>query len=245
VQKLKPLGISGACMSSIDVADDEKLLEEMADAGCYNILIGFESLNPRSLDETNKSHNEGGRIFPKAISRIHKAGIQINASFIVGFDNDTLTEFDCIYDFTLNTGMSNVNLHLLASPPGSVLNERLKEQGRLFNVPVGLGAGFFPTIHYARMGQTEMFDKYMETLRRLYSWETILEKAKILFSNGSFTRHGVDISSTQKFRLSAIIFREYVFTRNKEKRELFSFFIYLVGEKKMLSTGLFHFCFLC
>jgi radical SAM superfamily enzyme YgiQ (UPF0313 family) len=241
MQKLKPLGISWACMSSIDVADDEKLLEEMADAGCYNILVGFESLNPGSLDETNKSHNEGGRIFPEAISRIHNAGIQINASFIVGFDNDTLEEFDRIYDFTLNTGMPNVNLHLLASPPGSVLNERLKEQGRLFNAPAGLGAGFFPTIHYARMGQTEMFDKYMETIRRLYSWGTILKKAKILFLNGAFIHHGVDISSLQKVRLSAIILREFVFTRDSNKRALFSFFLHLVKENRIAVDRAFSF----
>jgi radical SAM superfamily enzyme YgiQ (UPF0313 family) len=241
MEKLKPLGISWACMASIDVADDEKLLEEMADAGCFNILIGFESLNPESLGETHKTHNKGGQIFTEAIRRVHDAGIQINASFIAGFDNDTLAEFDRIYDFTLKTGMPNVNLHILASPPGTVLNERLKEQGRLFEVPVEMGAGFFPTIHYARMGQLEMFDKYMETIRRLYSWETILAKAKSLFSNGSFTHRGANISVKQKADLIGIIVREFIFTRDKNKRALFCFFMILMKERKIVVDRAFSF----
>ncbi len=241
MHKLKPLGISWACMASIDVADDEELLREMAEAGCYNILVGFESLNPGSLDETHKEHNKGGRIFTDAIRKIHDAGIQINASFIAGFDNDTIDEFDRIFDFTLETAMPNVNLHLLASPPGTVLNERLKEQGRLFEVPLEIGAGFFPTIHYARMGQTEMFDKYMETIRRLYSWETVLAKAKRLFSNGAFIRRGADISFIQKAELTAIIFREFIFTADKNKRALLTFFLHLVKENKIAVDRAFSF----
>jgi radical SAM superfamily enzyme YgiQ (UPF0313 family) len=241
MEKLKPLGISWACMASIDVADDEKLLEEMAGSGCFNILIGFESLNPGSLDETHKAHNKGGRNYTEAIRKIHQAGIQINASFIVGFDNDTLCEFDRIYDFTLKTGMSNVNLHLLASPPGTVLNSKLRDQGRLFDVPLNMGAGFFPTIHYANMGQLEMFDKYMDTLRRLYSWNTILEKAKFLFSNGEFTSHGVAISFFSKLRLTSVILREFLFTTDKNKKALFFFFMDLVRRKRIAVDRAFSF----
>ncbi|MCX6333081.1 MAG: radical SAM protein [Bacteroidia bacterium] len=241
MEKIKPLGISWACMASIDVADDEMLLEEMADAGCFNILIGFESLNPGSLDETHKTHNEGGRNFTDAIRKIHQAGIQINASFIVGFDNDTLEEFDRIYEFTLKTGMSNVNLHLLASPPGTVLYSKLRDQGRLFNVPLNMGAGFFPTIHYARMGQLEMFDKYMDTIKRLYSWETILEKAKLLFSNGAFTSHGVDISFLSKFRLTSILLKEFLLTKDINKRALFFFLIMLIRNKRIAVDRAFSF----
>jgi len=241
MHRLRPLGISWACMASIDVADDEELLREMAEAGCYNILVGFESLNPKSLDETHKEHNKGGRIFAEAIRKIHDAGIQINASFIAGFDNDTLEDFDRIFDFTLETAMPNVNLHLLASPPGTILNEKLKEQGRLFDVPPELGAGFYPTIHYAGMGQTEMFDKYMETIRRLYSWETVLAKAKRLFSNGAFTRHGADISFIQKIRLTIIITREFIFAADKNKRALFTFFLRLIKENKIAVDRAFSF----
>ena len=103
MRALIPLKISWGCMASIDVATDDELLGLMAEAGCFNILIGFESLNPESLDETGKHHNKAATIYEPAIKKIHSFGIQINASFVVGFDNDTLSEFDNIFDFTMRT----------------------------------------------------------------------------------------------------------------------------------------------
>ena len=48
------------------------------------------------------------------------------------------------------------------------------------------------------MGQLELFDHYMDTLRRLYSFDTILKKAKTLFSEGTFTRPGGSIPLVTK-----------------------------------------------
>lgn len=241
VLRLKPLGISWACMASIDVAEDEELLVDMAKSGCFNILIGFESLNPESLNETNKGHNRGGTIYREAIKKIHQAGIQINASFIVGFDHDTLEEFDRIFEFTIENGLPNVNLHLLASPPGSKLYEKLREQHRLFDAPESMGAGFFPTIRYAGMGQLEMFDKYIETLRCLYSWDTILDKARKLFSGGTFIHPGVNVSFFIKIRVTLIILNEFLFTREKAKRSLLAFFMDLISKKKIAPDRAFSF----
>jgi radical SAM superfamily enzyme YgiQ (UPF0313 family) len=241
MRQLKPLEISWACMASIDVADDELLLKEMAESGCFNILIGFESLNPESLDEMHKGHNRGGERFAGAIQKIHHAGIHINASFIVGFDNDTLTEFDRIFDFTMQTNIPNVNLHLLAAPPGSELNAKLKREGRLFTVLESIGNGAFPSIHYANMGQLELFDHYMDTLRRLYSFDTILKKAKMLFSEGTFTRSGGSIPFITRLRLTLVILSEYIFTKDKNRRALFFYLTGLIRKKKIAVDKAFSF----
>lgn len=221
MQKIKPLGISWACQSSIDVADDEELLKAMAESGCYNILIGFESLNSESLEESNKIHNNKATNYKKAIQTIHKYGIHINASFVVGFDNDTLQEFDNIYNFTLETGLGNVNLHTLSAAPGTQLYDDMKEQHRLPNLSTDLGVGFLPNLNYINMSRVEMFDKYMETIIRLYSWDTLNKKAKILFKDGAFNSSGADVSVFLKAKMVGIILSEFVLTANKEKRKLF------------------------
>jgi pyruvate-formate lyase-activating enzyme len=241
MQQLKPLGISWACMSSIDVADDEVLLKEMAASGCFNILIGFESLNPCSLDEMHKEHNRGGERFATAIQKIHRAGIHINASFIVGFDNDTLDEFDRIFDFSMQTGMPNINLNLLAAPPGSELNARLLREGRIFNISESIGNGAFPSIHYANMGQLELFDRYMDTLLRLYSFDTILKKARMLFSDGSFTRPGGSIPWVTKMRLTLVIIGGYLFTTDKNRRALLFYLARLMRQKRIAVDKAFSF----
>jgi hypothetical protein len=239
MKALIPLKISWGCMCSIDVANDEELIHLMAQAGCFNILIGFESLNPKSLDETHKSHNKQGTIYEEAIKKIHAAGIHINASFVVGFDNDTLDEFDRIFNFTLKNNLPNVNLHLLNAPPGTELHKKLKEEGRLLNCDPELGVGHFPTIKYMNMSGMDLFDRYMETIDRLYSFDTILKKAVPLFSDGSYTRKGGSISPFLKARLSWITIKEFAFTSDPDKKKLFRFIISLIrSEKIAIDKGL-------
>ena len=228
-----PLKISWGCMCSLDVATDGELLNLMAEAGCFNILVGFESLNPASLDESQKHHNRGGSIYAEAIQKIHTAGIHINASFVVGFDHDTLDEFDRIFDFTMKHNLPNVNLHLLNAPPGTETHRKFNEEGRLLSCDPELGVGHFPTLHYMNMSQIAIFDKYMETIARLYSFETIRKKGEALLSNGAFTRPGGDISTLMKARLSWITFREFVLTRDPDRRKLFRFIMNLISTKRI------------
>ena len=223
-----PLKISWGCMCSLDVATDDELLTLMADAGCFNILVGFESLNPESLDESHKHHNRGGSIYAEAIRKIHAAGIHISASFVVGFDNDTLDEFDRIFNFSMEHNLPYVNLHLLNAAPGTEPHRKFQQEGRLFNCEPELGVGHFPTLHYMNMSQIDLFDKYMETISRLYSFKTIRAKAEALFSNGAFTRAGSDIPASLKVRLSWITFKEFVLSTDPERRKLFWFIIGLI-----------------
>jgi len=233
MEQIKPLKISWGCMCSIDVARDDELLKAMADAGCFNILIGFESLNPESLESSNKHHNRRGTIYEEAIRKIHSHGIHINASFVVGFDSDTTEEFDRIYDFTLKNALPNVNLHLLNAPPGSETYKRFQQEGRLLSCNPELGVGHFPTIHYMRMSQIELFDKYMATIDRLYSFETVLHKAQNLFGNGTFTRKGGQISVFMKLRLTSITLKEFLFTSDIHKRTLLFLIIRLIRSRKI------------
>ena len=233
MKALLPLKISWGCMCSLDVANDEELLQLMAEAGCFNILIGFESLNPASLDESHKEHNRGGTIYKEAIDRIHAAGIHINASFVVGFDHDTTEEFDRIFDFTMEHHLPNVNLHLLNAPPGTETYKKYKEEGRLLSCDPQMGVGHFPTIQYKNMSQIEIFDKYMATIARLYSFETIRKKGEALFTKGAFIRPGGHLPPWTKARLVWIVFNEFVLTRDPERRKLLVFILGLIRSKRI------------
>ncbi|MCK9618025.1 MAG: B12-binding domain-containing radical SAM protein [Lentimicrobiaceae bacterium] len=241
MQRIQPLHISWGCMASIDIANDDTLLTEMADAGCFNILVGFESLNPQSLDETHKKHNKGASIYEEAIRKIHSHGIHINASFIVGFDNDTAEEFDRIFDFTLKNSLPNINLHILSATPGTRLYDKMQAEGRMYPHDFAMNAGHFPVLHYMKMSQSEIFEKYMQTIARLYSFDTILRKAKQLFGNGNFAKPGADISTGLKFRLMAIIIGNFVFTTDKNRRKLLFFMLRNIREGKIAKDRAFAF----
>lgn len=240
---LKPLKISWGCMASIDIARDEDLLKAMNDAGCFNILIGFESLNAGSLYETKKRQNRDALIYEDAIKKIHSYGIHITASFVIGFDNDTPEEFESLYYFTQKTGLSYINFNILGAPYGSELEKRLTAEGRMYDIDRDMMGGLFPCIHYKKMSQIELFDKYLETLIRMYSYESIYHKAKILFGDGFFTKKYNDGNPSVAFRAKLVfkLLKEFIFTSEPYKRKFFLIMISFIRKKKTaVDMGLSH-----
>jgi radical SAM superfamily enzyme YgiQ (UPF0313 family) len=234
MQRIKPLNLSWACMASIEIANDTELLREMKEAGCFNILIGFESLNAESLDETHKIHNRAAAIFEEAIEKIHKEGIHITASFMIGFDSDTPEEFEKIYNFTQKTGLSYLNFNILGAVNGSELYKRLKEEGRLYNIEPELISGLFPTMHYYNMGQLELFDHYLSTIEKMYSYRSLYKKAKILYGKGYFNTLFHDGKPTRAFMAKIVFYLvgHWWFSRDRFKRKLFSYlFIQIIRRK--------------
>jgi radical SAM superfamily enzyme YgiQ (UPF0313 family) len=235
MKALKPLNIAWSCMASIDIANDDELLTAMADSGCFNILVGFESLNPESLNETNKKHNKSALIYEDAVRKIHAKGIHITASFAVGFDHDTPEEFDKIVEFTSKTGLSYINLNILGAPPGSELYKRLNEEGRWYGISPDYRSGLFPCMHYRRMSQSELFESYFKAIQRIYSWEVIAQKAAVLFDSGSFGDPYYDMERNVAFqaRATGLIIRKFAFSRNRYKRKLFFHLLKLIFRKKV------------
>ena len=137
----------------------------------------------------------------------------------------------------MKNSLPNVNLHLLGAPPGSETYRKIEAQGRLVNWDLDLGVGHFPTLQYANGSQLEFFDKYMETVTRLYSFATVRAKAEALFKDGTFTRPGGDIGPALKARLCLIIFKEFVLSSDRDRRELFWFVLRLIRSDRLQVFG--------
>ena len=221
MEALRPLGVSWACQASIDVASDATLLAAMADAGCVQMVIGFESLDPASLREMRKRHNRVER-FEGAIRAIHSHGIHVNASFVVGFDADTLEAYDRIYEFGQRCSTPFVMLSPLTPAPGTDLWDRMEAEGRLLGLDGDYVNGMFPSMRYRNMSLVAMFDKHFETLRKLYAFENIHGRATGLFATGGFTRPergGVGLG--EKVDASLRVLRRFLLTADPWKRRLF------------------------
>ena len=57
-------------------------------ANFRSVFIGIETPRLDSLNETKKFQNVRGDTLEAKLARIHNAGLDINAGFIVGFDSD-------------------------------------------------------------------------------------------------------------------------------------------------------------
>ena len=126
------VGITFNTEASINLADDEQLMQMMVEAGFDVVFIGIETPDENSLAECCKKQNKN-RNMVKDVKLIQRSGLQVQGGFIVGFDNDTPTIFGRQIDFIQKSGIVTAMVGLLQAPPGTRLYERLKREGRLLN----------------------------------------------------------------------------------------------------------------
>ena len=235
IAKLKPLHISWVCQSSIEIADDQILLKEMKEAGCFSILIGFESLNPESLKESNKKHNDI-ELYENAISKIQEIGLQLIASFVIGFDADTTEVFDQIVKFSEKNNILFTMVSTLTVAPGTNLYERIKKENRLLDIEDIFYNGSFPCMKYKNITLIDMYERYYDAIEKIFSIKSMSKKVKYLLNSGAYKiNEGFkDIGIIEKFFSSLKLLKLFFFTKDKEKKEFFKEIIQF-GIKKIAS----------
>jgi radical SAM superfamily enzyme YgiQ (UPF0313 family) len=131
MKALRPLKRRWSCQITIDVAKDDELLDLMRDAGCRLVLIGFESLDARSLKQMHKNWNGVAGSYESVIARFHARGIMIYGTFVFGYDADTVAAFGVAADFAMAQNLAIANFNPLTPMPGTALYARLEKEGRL------------------------------------------------------------------------------------------------------------------
>ncbi len=131
-KEMKPLNKKFSTMGNIHDLEDEELLKAASEAGCYTWIIGFESINQKSLDSINKKKNKV-KDFSKIIKKIQDYGMAVEGSFIFGFDFDTIDIFDETDDFIRKNNLKMPYLDVLTPFPGTPIFERFKREGRILS----------------------------------------------------------------------------------------------------------------
>lgn len=160
--------------ASINLADDEDLMWQMAKAGFEAVFIGIESTNKQSLVECHKPQN-ANRDLIASVKKIQHFGLEVQGGFIVGFDNDHPEIFEEITTFIQQSGIVTAMVGLLNAPKGTKLEKRLIEEGRMLNDFTGNNTDF--TINFIpRMDSEILSDGYKSILKTIYSPKYFYER---------------------------------------------------------------------
>jgi radical SAM superfamily enzyme YgiQ (UPF0313 family) len=119
-----------ATQLTINLADDEELMNLLLEAGFRHVFIGIETPEEEGLLISNKKQNTR-RNLSESLKILHKKGFIIGAGFIVGFDTDKPSVFDSQIEFIQNNPMIIVIMNILKAPPGTALYDRMKIENRL------------------------------------------------------------------------------------------------------------------
>lgn len=115
---------------SINLADDDELLDLMAQAGFDAVFVGIETPSEEGLAECSKGQNKN-RDLVESVKKLQRAGLQVQGGFIVGFDSDTPNIFQKQIEFIQKSGIVTAMVGLLQAPYYTPLYKRLKGEGRL------------------------------------------------------------------------------------------------------------------
>ena len=152
---------------SLNIAQDEELLELFKAANFNWVFIGIESPDPASLKETGKQQNLREDIMV-SVRRIYARGIDVLGGFIIGFDNDTPKTFEDQYRFITDAGIQTAMIGLLTAPPRTPLYARMQREGRLRDLGDELDNTRLRTnIVPKNMSDDEMSGLYAGIYRRL------------------------------------------------------------------------------
>jgi radical SAM superfamily enzyme YgiQ (UPF0313 family) len=170
--------------ASINLADDDRLLQMMRDANFIMIFVGIESPNSETLVSTQKKQNTR-RNLAASIHKIYGAGIFVNAGFILGFDNETGSVAEemiaCIDETSIPISM----VGLLYALPNTQLTRRLEREGRLY-----VGHGIMPKstkpMDQCTMGlnfetarpRRDILMDYVRVLERIYQPDSFFSRVR-------------------------------------------------------------------
>ena len=129
-EALIPLNIRWVGQGDLSMAKDPELLSLAARSGCQAMFIGLESLSPGNLRAIGKSANLGLDM-ADAISKIHRFGIEIIGSFILGLEGDDPGVFVRTMEFAKRHKLVAAQFSVLTPFPGTAVHRRLEREGRI------------------------------------------------------------------------------------------------------------------
>lgn len=129
---LEPLGVIWSAAVTIDVTDDPSLVRAMALAGCTGVFVGFESLEDANLLEARKKTPRPAE-YARRVALLHDHGIQVNGSFVLGFDHDRKDVFARTVEWIESARLECATFHILTPYPGTPLFGQLEAEGRLLH----------------------------------------------------------------------------------------------------------------
>jgi len=116
--------------ASIDLAEDQELLELMVECGFKAVFLGIETPDEASLQMTKKFQNTRSSLI-EAVESIIKAGLRPMAGFIIGFDGEKTGAGDRIVRFAELAAIPSTTFAMLQALPNTALWHRLSKEGRL------------------------------------------------------------------------------------------------------------------
>jgi len=162
---------------SINLADDENLINLLVNAGFTTVFVGIETPDEAGLEECNKYHNTN-RDLVSSVKKLQNAGLEVQGGFIVGFDSDTPSIFQRQIEFIQKSGIVTAMVGLLSALPKTRLYKRLFESKRIISEASGNNTAVSTLNFIPKMDSKVLFNGYRKILETIYNPKDYYERIK-------------------------------------------------------------------
>ena len=176
--RLRNEGIKISFMMQVDLARKPKdFLRLAAEAGCSQVFVGMESVNPDNLKSQGKGQNKVEE-YVSTIRDWHDAGVAVHVAYIIGLPFDTKEQVAIDIQYLMDEIQPDQASFFMLTPlPGSQDHLEMKARGEWMDPDVNKRDSFHPTTTHPHMTAEEWTAAYEGAWRSFYSKENM---AKIL-----------------------------------------------------------------
>lgn len=194
--------------ASINLAQDDELLNLMVDSGFTMVFVGIETPDQDTLQLTQKCQNLRGNIIDD-IRKIQGAGIEVTGGFIVGFDTDKEDIFERQLSFIQEAAIPTAMVGMLTALPNTQLHRRLKAENRLTEDSSGNNTHRFELNFRPKMAIDKIVTGYRALLRKIFSPKLYFKRCMALLENKPKTnRFGNKVTAAELRVFLATFFRQ-------------------------------------
>ena len=153
------------------------LIEHAAEVGLRSLFVGFESLSPANLRQSNKRQNLG-QDYRAAIRRLDDLGVMINGSFVFGLDDDDPDVFRRTVDWAIDNGVTTATFHSLTPYPGTPLFAKMEASGRITARDWDLYDTRHVVYQTCGLSAEELKAGYDWAYQEIYRWSSIVRASR-------------------------------------------------------------------
>lgn len=130
--EIKKLNMKWYSQCSIKLAEDEELLECLADSGCICLSFGLESISESNLKKINKSW-EDPKDYKRLVKTIRDAGIDVATEMMIGLEDDTIESIKETAKFVIDNKITAPKFYIITPIPGTPYFDEVKDSKDLVN----------------------------------------------------------------------------------------------------------------
>ncbi len=171
--------------ASINISDNDEILQLMADTNCKMVLVGIETEKMEGLEETNKSLNQqvGVNNYNSIFKKLHSYGIGVLGTFIFALDTDSADDLRARGKWIIDSNVDAYQTSVLTPFPGTGTYRKFVAEDRIKfnNFPEDWQRmRFFENvIHPGKMTHEELNEVLDEVWGEMFDGKTIINKFRM------------------------------------------------------------------